>query len=95
MAPRTPAEPSRPGITGVRHCADTGPMQPGWRERERDGLAVERRLLIWLCAAFGALAVGGFVVASLTALVLGAIGATFVIGRMRSLPAAERLLSRR
>ncbi len=48
----------------------------------------------WLCAAFGAIAIGGFLVASLAALVAGSIGATVVIGRFARLRVAERLLSR-
>lgn len=82
-------------MTGAACRADTAPMDRGWLERERRGLAGERRVLTWLGAGFGALAVGGFLVASLAALVAGAVGTTFVLGRMRSLEVAARLLSRR
>lgn len=68
-------------------------MSDGWRRREQQDLLEERRLLAWLCAVFATLTVGGFLVASLAALVVGAIGATAVIGRLRSLRVAERLLS--
>ena len=57
-------------------------------------MAAERRLLTALCAAFGALAIGGFMVASLAVLVVGAIGATFAVGRVQHLRIAERLLAR-
>lgn len=50
-------------------------------------------MLAWLCAVFATLTVGGFLVASIAALLVGAIGATIVIGRLRSLRVAERLLS--
>jgi len=69
-------------------------MPDGWREREHDGVLQERRLMGWLCAAFGALAIGGFLVASLAALVAGSIGATVVIGRFARLRVAEQLLTR-
>lgn len=68
-------------------------MPDGWRKREHDSLLAERRLLTWLCAACGALAVVGFLVASLVALVAGSIGATVLIGRLAQLRVAERLLS--
>ena len=51
-------------------------------------------MLAWLCALFGAVTIGGFLAASIVALVVGAIGATFVIGRLHGLRVAERLLSR-
>ena len=70
-------------------------MDHGWLERERRSAAGERRLLTYLCAGFGALAIGGFLVASLALLVAGAVGTTFVLGRMRRLEVTERLLSRR
>ena len=56
-------------------------------------MAAERTLLGWSCAAFAVLAVAGFLVASLTVLVVGAVGATAVIGRLHGLRAAERLLA--
>jgi type III secretory pathway component EscV len=68
-------------------------MSDGWRRREQQDLLEERRVLAWLCAVFGTLTVGGFLVASIAALLVGAIGATIVIGRLRSLRVAERLLS--
>lgn len=67
-------------------------MNVGWRERERRAVAAARTRLGWTCAAFAALAIGGFLVASLTALVAGAIGATAAIGRLHGLRAEERLL---
>ena len=70
-------------------------MDDGWRERERLRLAAERRLLAVLCCAFAALTVGGFMLASLAALVVGAIGATLAIGLLQHLRIAERLLSSR
>lgn len=70
-------------------------MPDAWRKREHDGLLQERRLLHWLCAACRTLAVDGFLVASLVALVAGSIGATAIIGRLAQLRVAERLLSRR
>ena len=70
-------------------------MDERWRERERLSLAAERRLLAALGAVFGVLTVGGFMVASLVALVVGAIGATLVVGRLQHLRVAERLLAPR
>ena len=50
--------------------------------------------MAWLCALFATLTIGGFLVASIAVLVVGAVGATLVIGRLRNLAVAERLLSR-
>jgi hypothetical protein len=69
-------------------------MSDGWRRRELQGLLEERRVMAWLCAVFATLTIGGFLVASLAVLVVGAAGATLVIGRLRNLGVAERLLSR-
>ena len=68
-------------------------MTDPWRRREQQDLREDRRRLGRLCAAFGVLALGGFVVASLAAVVVGAIGATLAIGLLRNLLAVERLLS--
>jgi hypothetical protein len=69
-------------------------MPDRWRRREQQELLQERRLMAWLCALFATLTIGGFLVASIAVLVVGAVGATLVIGRLRSLAVAERLLSR-
>lgn len=70
-------------------------MPDGWRKREHDDLLQERRRLGWLCAIFGALTVGGFLVASLVALVAGSMATTVIVGRLLQLRVAERLLRRR
>lgn len=73
---------------------DTQRMHDAWRERERRDLLTQRRRLGLLCAAFAVLAAGGFLFGSLTVLVVGAIGATAVVGQLHNLRAVERLLSR-
>ncbi|MFP5361734.1 MAG: hypothetical protein ACLGI5_03270 [Thermoleophilia bacterium] len=69
-------------------------MADRWRERERRDLLAQRRRVAGLCVAFSALTIGGFLVASLAALVVGAIGATLAVGALHNLRVAERLLSR-